>query len=350
MSYWQQYQIAKAEKDRMYFPREGAADLGISEGRLMADAPGCTYLGSNIRDLILQLHTLGRVECIVRNSAAVHEKQGVYENVSLNEQAGMALNMGGIDLRIFAKHWRHALAIEDDSRTPPSRSIQFYDEYGTPMQKVFMRENDKTEAWQALLARFGTPGKPEFAVEQPASVSAPAPLAAEQLAAFHQSWMDLKDVHHFGDILESFGLDRQAAYRQAPAGMAVRVKAAVWEEALNRIRDAGLPVMVFVGNRGLVQIQSGKVHHVVRARGYLNILDSKEEGFSLHLQDDALAETWVVRRCISEGMLTCIEGFDERRKTVIQIFSLRQEGQPESPVWREITDCLMRDFQFEPEV
>ncbi|MDO4694709.1 MAG: ChuX/HutX family heme-like substrate-binding protein [Eikenella sp.] len=347
MSYWQQYQTAKAEKDRMYFPREGAEDLGISEGTLMADAPGAIYLGGNIRDIILQLHTLGRVECIVRNSAAVHEKQGVYENVSLNGQAGIALNMGGIDLRIFAKHWHHALAVEDDSRTPPSRSIQFYDEYGTPMQKVFMRENDKTEAWQALLARFGTPGKPEFAVERPSPRPDSAPLAAEQLTAFHQRWMDLKDVHHFGGILESFGLDRQTAYQQAPEGMAVQVKTAVWEEAFNRIRVTGLPVMIFVGNRGLVQIQSGKVHHVVRARGYLNILDSKEEGFSLHLQDDALAQTWVVRRCIRDGFLTCIEGFDECRKTVIQIFSLRQEGQAESPVWQEITDGLMQCFRLE---
>lgn len=347
MSYWQQYQTAKAEKDRMYFPREGAEDLGISEGELMADAPGATYLGSNIRDIILQLHRLGQVECILRNSAAVHEKQGVYENVSLNGQAGIALNMGGIDLRIFAKHWHHALAVEDDTRTPPSRSVQFYDEYGTPMQKVFMRDNHQTEAWQALLARFATPGKPEFKVAQHTPVSVPKPLSEEQLAAFHQRWMDLKDVHHFGGILESFGLDRPSAYQQAPEGMAVQVKTEVWEEALNRIREAGLPVMIFVGNRGLVQIQSGKVHHVVRARGYLNILDSKEEGFNLHLQDDALAATWVVRRCIRDGFLTCIEGFDQHRKTVIQIFSLRQEGQAESPVWQEITDGLMQRFRLE---
>ncbi len=100
--------------------------------------------------------------------------------------------------------------------------------------------------------------------------------------------------------------------------------------------------MIFSGNRGIVQIQTGPVHNLVRARGYLNILDGQEEGFSLHLKDDEIAETWVVRRPIRDGFVTCIEGFDSRRKTVIQIFGRRQEGEPELAAWREITDGLLQ--------
>lgn len=100
--------------------------------------------------------------------------------------------------------------------------------------------------------------------------------------------------------------------------------------------------MIFSGNRGIVQIQTGKVHNIVRARGYLNILDGREEGFSMHLKDDEIAETWVVRRPIRDGFVTCVEGFDSRRKTVIQIFGRRQEGEPELAAWQEITDGLLQ--------
>lgn len=133
---WQQYQANKAARKGMYFPREGAADLGVSEGALMADAPQSVYLGSNIRDVVLKLHALGEVQCVVRNDVCVHEKQGVYENVSLAPTSGIALNIGGIDLRIFPARWQHVLAVTNRDGGKVSRSIQFYDEFGTALQKV----------------------------------------------------------------------------------------------------------------------------------------------------------------------------------------------------------------------
>ena len=114
----------------------------------------------------------------------------------------------------------------------------------------------------------------------------------------------------------------------------------VWEQALEKIHRYGLEAMIFAGNRGLVQIQTGKVHNIVRAKGYLNILDNREEGFSLHLKDNEIAETWIVRRCIREGLLTCIESFDQHRKTVVQLFGRRQERQGEPALWQQITDEL----------
>ena len=116
-----------------------------------------------------------------------------------------------------------------------------------------------------------------------------------------------------------------------------------WQSVLEQARDAGIEIMIFAGNRGLVQIQTGKVHHIVRAREYLNVLDGKEEGFSMHLKDDEIVETWVVRRPVREGFVTCIEGFDSRRRTVIQIFGRRQEGETELDEWTEITDRLLAD-------
>ena len=340
---WQQYQANKAARKGMYFPREGAADLGVSEGALMADAPESVYLGSNIRDVVLKLHSLGEVQCVVRNDVCVHEKQGVYENVSLAPTSGIALNIGGIDLRIFPARWQHVLAVTNRDGGEVSRSIQFYDEFGTALQKVFMRDDSRIAAWDALIAEFQTDGKPQFATAELPPVEIPAPLPENRIAAFQERWLKIKDVHHFSGLLETFALDRQASYPYAPQGMTKKLTHEAWQSVLEQARDAGIEIMIFAGNRGLVQIQTGKVHHIVRAREYLNVLDGKEEGFSMHLKDDEIVETWVVRRPVREGFVTCIEGFDSRRRTVIQIFGRRQEGETELDEWTEITDRLLAD-------
>lgn len=340
---WQQYQANKANRQGVYFPREGAAELGVSEGALMADAPGSVYLGGNIRDIVLKLQTLGLVQCVVRNSICVHEKQGIYENVSIAGSSGIALNVGGIDLRIFPGRWRHALAVEsvlENGKT--SRSVQFYDEFGVSIQKVFVREEGKDAEWQAIVDAFKSEAEPVFQTGILPPAVLPEPLDAEREKAFQERWLELKDVHHFGGLLETFHLDRQSSYRHAPQGFAVEVKQSVWERALVAAEKQGIPIMIFVGNRGIVQIQSGKVHNVVRSRGYLNVLDNAEEGFSMHLKDDEIVESWIVRRPIRDGAVTCIEGFDARRKTVIQIFGLREEGNPELTEWQMLADELMR--------
>lgn len=344
MNLWQQYQANKAGEQGVYFPREGAAELGVSEGALMADAPDSVYLGGkeNIRDIVLQLQTLGQVQCVVRNNVCVHEKQGVYENVSMAPTSGIALNVGGIDLRIFPARWHHALAVTSRDGDKVSRSVQFYDEFGVAVQKVFLKEEDKEAEWQALLAAFGRAEKPEFQSGELPPVEAAAALTPEKEAAFQERWNELKDVHHFGGLLETFNLDRQTAYRHAPAGATRLLTPEAWQQVLEQAQAQGLEIMIFAGNRGIVQIQTGPVHNLVRARGYLNILDGQEEGFSLHLKDDEIAETWVVRRPIRDGFVTCIEGFDSRRKTVIQIFGKRQEGEPELAAWQEITDGLLQ--------
>lgn len=341
MSLWQQYLAKKETAQEPYFPREGAAELGVSEGELMADAPDTVYLGSAIRDIVLKLDTLGLVESIVRNDVVVHEKKGVYENVSLAPTSGLALNIGGLDLRLFPSHWHHVFAITMNYGDKLSRSIQFYDEFGVAIEKVFMRDDSKLPEWNALIDAFRTEAKPQFKHETRPPVVIPQSLSPEREKAFQERWMELKDVHYFGGLLETFDIDRQVAYRHAPKGYTKQLDNSVWEKVLNDVRDSEMELMIFVGNRGLVQIQTGKVHNIVRSHGYLNIFDGKTEGFSMHLKDSDITETWVVRRPIRDGLVTCIDGFDARRNTVIQFFGRRQEGETELNKWHSITDKLL---------
>ena len=110
-------------------PTEGATALGVSELELLLSSPYSQYIGTNCIDVLKRLEAFGEVESIVRNELAVHEKQGLYHNLKLGEKMGLALNVGGLDLRFFVQKWAHMLAIKDDSKvdveTPTSYSIQF---------------------------------------------------------------------------------------------------------------------------------------------------------------------------------------------------------------------------------
>src|SRR5690625_7999422 len=62
-----------------------------------------------------------------------------------------------------------------------------------------------------------------------------------------------------------------------------------------------VPIMVFVGNKGMIQIHSGPVKKVKILNEWINILDP---GFNLHLRSNLISETWVVEKPTEDGVVT----------------------------------------------
>ncbi|MBQ9183087.1 MAG: hemin-degrading factor [Neisseriaceae bacterium] len=341
MSLWQQY--LELKKDRHFYPLDGANALGVSELALMLDNPNTVYLGSGIerlRLIVLKLKHLGLVECIARNKNAVSEKTGIYENISLTKTRGIALNVGELDLRLFADKWQYGIAVKDETRDPVSYSIQFYDEFGRAIQKVFLRDWEKVNQWQEIVNEFRDDNKPSAFPVKPPKVRKDRRLQGDELTQFHQRWLDLKDIHEFGSILETFNIDRIAAYEQAPEHCAFKVNTNAFEQAFEMSKEIGIEIMLFVGNRGIVQIQTGQIHNIVKMHGWLNIMDKKEENFCLHLNQENLTQVWVVRRPTRDGFVCSIEGFDQDGDTVLIMFGRRQEGDPELGEWTAITQKI----------
>ena len=343
-NYWQKYLELKADKPHFY-PYQAAEQFGISECELLLSNPNATFLGEGfevVRDLItLRLENLGKVMSIVRNENAVHEKNGIYEKVKLSEKIGLAINIKGLNLRMFPSKWKYVLAVKDTSRKIASHSIQFYDDCGQAVQKVYLTETDKIAEWEKITQEFKQK-KPSLAFNKKAIPERQIKtLSAEEKAKFHQEWLELKDIHQFGGIIKRYGIDRICAYEQAPENCAFKLSGQAFENAFNLIKEAGIEVMIFVGNSGLVQIHTAKIHNVKRMGDWLNILDHKEEDFNLHLQDKNITEAWVVRRPTVDGYISCLEGFDKYGQTVLQIFGRRQEGEKEIEKWTEITDKLI---------
>ncbi|WP_352289707.1 ChuX/HutX family heme-like substrate-binding protein, partial [Psychrobacter sp. GW64-MNA-CIBAN-0177] len=81
--------------------------------------------------------------------------------------------------------------------------------------------------------------------------------------------------------------------------LSIDAVAATFEQA----RDAKCPIMIFVGNSGMVQIQTGQVHTLKRIGDWLNIFDKDHTDFTLHLKDKALAQVWCVKRPTKDGIV-----------------------------------------------
>ena len=75
---------------------------------------------------------------LTRNESAVHEKIGVYRNVSVGKHNATVLG-DDIDLRIFPGVWKHGFAVEKGDGNDVRRSLQFFDEAGDAVHKIHLR-------------------------------------------------------------------------------------------------------------------------------------------------------------------------------------------------------------------
>jgi putative hemin transport protein len=99
-----------------------------------------------------------------------------------------------------------------------------------------------------------------------------------------------------------------------------------------------IPIMVFVANRGVIQIHTGPISRVVMLDPWLNILDKK---FNLHLREDNIYDTWVVRKPTDDGIVTSLELFDAEGQAIAMFFGERKPGTPELESWCNMVNELL---------
>jgi putative hemin transport protein len=331
--------------------RDIAAQMGIAEGELIAahvaPADGTSQrlmqavrLHENWPQIVAALEAAGELMALTRNESCVHEKTGVYSNASHSGHVGLVLG-GAIDLRVFYKRWAHGFAVEEATEHGPQRSLQFFDAQGTAIHKVFCRPRSDGVAWQALIDTFDAADqRPGIAVIAAAPKDSETPDAEVNAEALRTAWASMRDTHEFFGLLKHHCVTRTQAFRLADPRFAQRVETDAARLALDAASRQGVPIMVFVGNPGMIQIHSGPVHRVAVMGPWLNVLD---EGFNLHLRADHIASAWVIGKPTSDGLVTSVELFDARGETIAMIFGERKPGRPERADWRGLIEALVKE-------
>ncbi|WP_085314603.1 hemin-degrading factor [Derxia lacustris] len=333
--------------------RDIAARLGVPEGELIAAHAGlfgaeesplkATRLRPPWDTLLGALEPLGELLALTRNPACVHEKTGVYRGLGGAGPVGLVLG-GAIDLRLFWREWAHGFAVDEtlaDGRH--QRSLQFFDAGGEAVHKVFTTPATDLEEYCALVARFMDP-RLFHGIDCIGRPAPDAPLADEDIdvTGLRDAWLAMTDTHEFFGLLRRFKVTRVQGLRLAGRALAHRIDGGAARALLTGAAASGVPVMVFVGNPGCIQIHTGPVRRVEALGPWLNVLD---DGFNLHLREDHIDSAWVVRKPTADGIVTSLEVFDAGGLNLAMFFGERKPGQPERADWR----ALVAGLEAEPQ-
>lgn len=318
--------------------RDAAKKLGTSEAELLATQIGETVvkLNDNFDELLGELHTLGRIMALTRNEEIVHERKGEYKNVEvINGHGKMGLVLGDdIDLRIFFKNWHFGFAVTSENLQGTTRSFQFFDRSGTAVHKVFLTDASDLTAYENLAKKYRADNQNRMlkVASEPAK-KAETPDSEIDVEGFRRAWAALKDTHDFFPLLLKFGVARQQALRLADRKMAYPVAADAYKYVLEKATATRIPIMIFVGNDGIIQIHTGEVERLSEARGWFNVLD---EQFNLHIRQDEIASAWIVKKPTSDGIVSSLELFNKQGDNVALLFGKRKPGVPEKEEWSEL--------------
>ena len=331
--------LALKEEEPGVRARDAAARLGVSEAELVAArcGEGVRRLDGPWPDLLKEMPKLGTVMVLTRNDSAVHEKVGRFDKVSAFQSMGLVLNQE-IDLRLFFNHWHFGFAVTEEAHGKARHSLQFFDLDGLAVHKIYLREEGGAAAYEEVVAKHLHADQAPAIQVVPAAVP-PADRADDLIdrGALRERWQALQDVHDFRDMLIDLGVGRRQAFRLVGGDVAYRVEVGAFRQALEQAAAAALPIMIFVGSPGVVQIHTGPVKTLKQVGPWFNVLDP---GFNLHLREDGIAEAWVVRKPTHDGIVTSLEIYDGDGKQIAWMFGERGEGKSERAEWRALVETL----------
>ncbi|SEA90293.1 hemin-degrading factor [Rubrimonas cliftonensis] len=285
--------------------------------------------------LIPMIGGLAEVMALTRNAHCVIETVGRYDDWTPGEHAAMVLSPG-VDLRIFPRHWAHAYSVERETPGGVMRSVQAFDAAGDAVHKVFLREGSDLAGWEALRLALGRPDAPApaFAPRAPTEAAQGDAAKADTL---RREWARMSDSHQFLRMVSKLKMNRLGAYRMAGEPFARRLAPGAVRATLEGLAARGFPAMVFVGNRGCIQIHAGPIRSLEPMGPWLNVMDP---GFNLHLREDRVAEVWLVEKPTRRGPALSVEAFAADGDLILQVFGYRKPEVDHVPDFDALANTL----------
>lgn len=327
----EKWEALKAEN-----PHIRAAQLGVSEAELLATSigEGVTVLNPDFHGILTDAEQLGKVMALTRNDECVHERKGTYLNGDFSSPHAQLFVGEDIDLRIFLNHWKFAFAVLEGDK----KSLQFFGKDGLALHKIYLTKDSNEAAFNAIVEKFRAEDQ-----NQTLAFEAIAPKQAEKedsdidVEGFKKAWTELKDTHDFFMMTRKYGVSRTQALRLAPEGFAKKIDNAKVVNILEDASEKNTPIMVFVGNRGIIQIHTGNVKKTLWHQQWFNVMDPD---FNLHLDVTKIAEAWIVKKPTEDGEVTAIEVFNKEGDFIVQFFGKRKPGIPELQEWKDLVEAL----------
>jgi putative hemin transport protein len=327
--------------------REAARELGVSEADLLATKVGehVVKLRGPWNELLLSFKTLGRVMSLTRNDSCILEHKGSFQDIDIMGEGArmMATVIGPVETRVFFSAWQFAFAVTEEKSERVLKSIQIFDKSGEAITKIYLQEKSNVEAYEKIIADFRSDDQRTEIETQPYAKEEYSTAIDKEV--FLGEWSALKDTHDFFGMLRKHKVDRYHALELGAGRFTYQINASTSpKQILDDASASKLPIMIFAGNRGNLQIHQGKVRTIRLltqghggSQNWLNVLDPD---FNMHLRMDFVYTAWVVKKPTTDGHVTSVELFDQNKNMIAQFFGLRKPGIPEREEWRTLVANL----------
>jgi putative hemin transport protein len=346
--------------------RDAARRLGVSEGELIATrlGDGVVRLRNDSPSLFRALNRTGSVLGITRNEAVVSEIRGVYTIPSVLEEdteTASTPEMGPpIDLRILPGLFHEAFAVEVERPKRKLMSVQFFDSAGTALHKAYLMTAQGRKTYAELVGTLAHenqdpmvgftprplafPGFGEVRKTAPPKPGEPKPGDEPADPGVRESllsgWESMADPHEFAALLRHHSLTRREAFAIAEGTWTQRLQPTALMDALRQVATESIPMLIFVGNVGCIQIFHGRIKELAEIDSWFNVLD---DAFNLHVRMSHIAEGWFVRKPGAGHSVTSLEFLDRAGEVVLRLFGEREQGHAEREDWRSLADGLVHD-------
>lgn len=332
--------------------QDAVPQAAASEAELLSvkagNAAGVTRLRDGEetwREIYDRVHELGQIRSVTHNASVVVERTGSVTKARLNDDGRVVPPSGflggAIDLRFMMGQWRSGFAlVQTDQHGKVQRSLQFYDQTGTAVNKLFLDNDQGVPAFEKLVADFRT--AEQRLVLKTGAAAPKAGLKAvtpEQINELKLSWSELTDVHDFGRLVKDLGISREQSFELIGPDSAYQIAPRAIHALFDEAARSDQPLLVFVSNPGIIQIYGGKVAQVTATGNWYQI---QAPDFRMALRRAGIDRGWVVKRPARNGMITSVEFYDAKGDQIINIFSRRARNTEETAVWRKIVADLER--------
>ena len=318
------------------------AHVGISKVDVVQSLPNiarAVRLKNDWPEILRHIEALGEVLALTRNKYGVHEKICHYENISLQSQVGQ-VSSAQFDLRLLYKNWEFAYLFEENKANVLQKSIQFFDECGVPVHKIFLLPISSHVQFE-YIENFLADSSQESGIlveekYQEMTDEVSLDLSSFDYEAFKLDWNKLKEGNHFYELLKKYQINRLQAFELVGEEFAEPLEIHSVKFLLDSVVHFQVPIKLCVGNRGAIQTYKGPLRKVLESNAWLSVLDPY---FNLHLSMSEIGHIWLVRKPSQDGILSSMELLDHQGNVVAILLGDKSVGLPEPVAWRDLLEA-----------
>lgn len=292
------------------------------------------YLRPAWEEIVKAFEKAGTFTVRTSSGGVAIEQTGVIDEVFLRGEGQFAsVVQDNMDLRFLLKRLSRA------EMHPAHTTIDIYNEAGVLATSFHGADKDAKAAIEELVRRYGT----DHAEAQISNAGNRRPGLSDKdvdVEAVRADWKAMTNVHHFEALLAKHRVGRLQAFRMMNGDFTHELTAEAFPDLLQKLDATGEKVMVFVANRGFVQIFSGPAKAPKRVGHGWEIVHEQSKVF---VPDSALAHLWLVNKPTAAGIISSLEIVSEAEdQALASIFGKHPHGDPQPASWLDLLNTLPR--------